>query len=162
MQAQFLRKLRIGTRTRSSAKTGSAASVLSAKNHRCTVRARFLRGTTGVCDSSPGFFASSWLIGPTMLAFQPQASGLSRSGSLTPNTKNSLTAIAGHEGDEDDWEGDIDAYAAEEEVRTSWGRENCGATMAGSRLQNLNWSQCEASLQWSLCQEYFPCKFFSI
>ncbi|KAJ7161497.1 YT521-B-like domain-containing protein [Mycena crocata] len=47
-------------------------------------------------------------------AFQPQASGLSRSGSLTPNTKNSLTAIAGHEGDEDDWEGDIDAYAAEE------------------------------------------------
>ncbi|KAJ7137830.1 YT521-B-like domain-containing protein [Mycena epipterygia] len=48
-------------------------------------------------------------------AFQPQASGLSRSGSLTPNTKNSLTAIAGHEGDEDDWEGDIDAYAAEEE-----------------------------------------------
>ncbi|KAJ7705224.1 YT521-B-like domain-containing protein [Mycena olivaceomarginata] len=30
--------------------------------------------------------------------------GLSRSGSLTPNTKNSLTAIAGHEGDEDDWE----------------------------------------------------------
>ncbi|KAJ6490671.1 YT521-B-like domain-containing protein [Mycena vitilis] len=49
-------------------------------------------------------------------AFQPQASGLSRSGSLTPNTKNSLTAIAGHEGDEDDWEGDIDAYAAEEEV----------------------------------------------
>ncbi|KAJ7080346.1 YT521-B-like domain-containing protein [Mycena belliarum] len=48
--------------------------------------------------------------------FQPQASGLSRSGSLTPNTKNSLTAIAGHEGDEDDWEGDIDAYVAEEEV----------------------------------------------
>ncbi|KAJ7264966.1 YT521-B-like domain-containing protein [Mycena haematopus] len=48
-------------------------------------------------------------------AFQPQASGLSRSGSLTPNTKNSLTAIAGHEGDEDDWEGDIDAYAAQEE-----------------------------------------------
>ncbi|KAJ7735272.1 YT521-B-like domain-containing protein [Mycena maculata] len=47
-------------------------------------------------------------------AFQPQASGLSRSGSLTPNTKNSLTAIAGHEGDEDDWEGDIDAYAVEE------------------------------------------------
>ncbi|KAJ6531205.1 YT521-B-like domain-containing protein [Mycena capillaripes] len=51
-------------------------------------------------------------------AFQPQASGLSRSGSLTPNTKNSLTAIAGHEGDEDDWEGDIDAYAAEEEQPT--------------------------------------------
>ncbi|KAF8205638.1 YT521-B-like domain-containing protein [Mycena galopus ATCC 62051] len=46
-------------------------------------------------------------------AFQPQASGLSRSGSLT--AKNSLTAIAGHEGDEDDWEGDIGAYAAEEE-----------------------------------------------
>ncbi|KAF7311252.1 YTH domain-containing protein [Mycena kentingensis (nom. inval.)] len=45
--------------------------------------------------------------------FQPQASGLSRSGSLT--AKNSLTAIAGHEGDEDDWEGDIDAYAAEEQ-----------------------------------------------
>ncbi|KAJ6531602.1 YT521-B-like domain-containing protein [Mycena vulgaris] len=51
-------------------------------------------------------------------AFQPQASGLSRSGSLTPNTKNSLTAIAGHEGDEDDWEGDIDAYAAEEHPPT--------------------------------------------
>ncbi|KAJ7940181.1 YTH-domain-containing protein [Mycena leptocephala] len=48
-------------------------------------------------------------------AFQPQASGLSRSGSLTPNTKNSLTAIAGHEGDEDDWEGDIDAYGVEDE-----------------------------------------------
>ncbi|KAF7363934.1 YTH domain-containing protein [Mycena sanguinolenta] len=48
-------------------------------------------------------------------AFQPQGSGLARSGSLTPKTKNSLTAIAGHEGDEDDWEGDIDAYAAEEE-----------------------------------------------
>ncbi|KAF7337924.1 YTH domain-containing protein [Mycena venus] len=49
-------------------------------------------------------------------AFQPQASGLSRSGSLT--AKNSLTAIAGHEGDEDDWEGDIGAYAAEEEHPT--------------------------------------------
>nr|GAT58150.1 predicted protein [Mycena chlorophos] len=50
--------------------------------------------------------------------FQPQASGLSRSGSLTPNIKNSLTAIAGHDGDEDDWEGDIDAYAAEEQQPT--------------------------------------------
>ncbi|KAJ7633057.1 YT521-B-like domain-containing protein [Roridomyces roridus] len=41
-------------------------------------------------------------------AFQPQASGLSRSGSLT--AKNSLNPIAGHEGDEDEWD-DMDSYA---------------------------------------------------
>ncbi|KAJ7827752.1 YT521-B-like domain-containing protein [Mycena olivaceomarginata] len=72
-------------------------------------------GGVGAVDEKSSLHRQSSL--PTWYhrAFQPQSSGLSRSGSLTPNTKNSLTAIAGHEGDEDDWEGDIDACAAEEE-----------------------------------------------
>ncbi|KAK7038148.1 YTH domain-containing protein [Favolaschia claudopus] len=73
-------------------------------------------GGVGAVGEKSGLHRQSSLPTRYHRAFQPQASGLSRSGSLTPNTKNSLTAIAGHEGDEDDWEGDIDAYAAEEQA----------------------------------------------
>lgn len=36
-------------------------------------------------------------------------------GNLNPKTMNSLTAIAGHEGDEDEWESEIGGYSAHEE-----------------------------------------------
>lgn len=38
------------------------------------------------------------------------------SGTLTPKTLNSLTAIAGHEGDEDEWEREIGGYNAHDEA----------------------------------------------
>ncbi|KAF7986524.1 hypothetical protein HWV62_26228 [Athelia sp. TMB] len=44
-------------------------------------------------------------------AFQSQPSG-----ATTPRTLNSLSAIAGHEGDEDDWEKEISGIQNEEEV----------------------------------------------
>ncbi|KAJ4475722.1 YTH-domain-containing protein [Lentinula aciculospora] len=39
----------------------------------------------------------------------------SKSGSMTPKTMNSLTAIAGHEGDEEEWEKEIGGYVVPEE-----------------------------------------------
>lgn len=45
-------------------------------------------------------------------AFQPNAP---KPGNLTPKTMNSLTAIAGHEGDEEEWEREIGGYSAHEE-----------------------------------------------
>ncbi|PBK93187.1 YTH-domain-containing protein [Armillaria gallica] len=45
-------------------------------------------------------------------AFQ---SSSAKSGTLTPKTLNSLTAIAGHEGDEEEWEREIGGYSAHEE-----------------------------------------------
>jgi hypothetical protein len=50
-------------------------------------------------------------------AFQGQAS---KSGNLTPKTMNSLSAIAGHEGDEEDWERDMRGLCDEDDVRTSF------------------------------------------
>ncbi|KAJ3841101.1 YTH-domain-containing protein [Lentinula raphanica] len=38
-----------------------------------------------------------------------------KSGSMTPKTMNSLTAIAGHEGDEEEWEKEIGGYVVPEE-----------------------------------------------
>ncbi|KAK7467518.1 hypothetical protein VKT23_004572 [Stygiomarasmius scandens] len=38
-----------------------------------------------------------------------------KSGSITPKTMNSLTAIAGHEGDEEEWEREIGGYSAHDE-----------------------------------------------
>ncbi|KAG7092924.1 hypothetical protein E1B28_009229 [Marasmius oreades] len=38
-----------------------------------------------------------------------------KSGTLTPKTMNSLTAIAGHEGDEDEWEREIGGYAVHDD-----------------------------------------------
>jgi hypothetical protein len=45
-----------------------------------------------------------------------QGSGGRQGGSLTPRTLNSLSAIAGHEGDEEDWEKEIHGLRNEEEV----------------------------------------------
>ncbi|KAF9068302.1 YT521-B-like domain-containing protein [Rhodocollybia butyracea] len=45
-------------------------------------------------------------------AFQSTAS---KTGSMTPKTMNSLTAIAGHEGDEEEWEKEIGGYVVPEE-----------------------------------------------
>ncbi|KAJ3920861.1 YTH-domain-containing protein [Lentinula edodes] len=39
----------------------------------------------------------------------------SKSGTMTPKTMNSLTAIAGHEGDEEEWEKEIGGYVVPEE-----------------------------------------------
>ena len=39
-----------------------------------------------------------------------------QSGNLTPRTMNSLSAIAGHEGDEEDWEREMRGLQDEEEV----------------------------------------------
>ncbi|THV07789.1 YTH-domain-containing protein [Dendrothele bispora CBS 962.96] len=38
-----------------------------------------------------------------------------KSGTMTPKTMNSLTAIAGHEGDEEEWEREIGGYSAHDE-----------------------------------------------
>jgi len=48
-------------------------------------------------------------------AFQTQPSR--QPGNLTPRTLNSLSAIAGHDGDEDDWEKEMRGLQNEEEVR---------------------------------------------
>ncbi len=47
-----------------------------------------------------------------LIAFQNQGA---KSGTLTPKTLNSLTAIAGHEGDEEEWEREIGGYSVHEE-----------------------------------------------
>ncbi|KAJ7578413.1 YT521-B-like domain-containing protein [Mycena floridula] len=53
-------------------------------------------------------------------AFQPNAS---KTGNLTPKTMNSLTAIAGHEGDEEEWEREIGGYSAHDEQTIDQGIE---------------------------------------
>jgi len=77
----------------------------------CTVRAPCLQNIIVVCtfpdnridiDRSHTFTA----------AFQNRGS---KSGNITPKTMNSLTAIAGHEGDEDEWEREIGGYSAHDE-----------------------------------------------
>ncbi|KIY71060.1 YTH-domain-containing protein [Cylindrobasidium torrendii FP15055 ss-10] len=52
-------------------------------------------------------------------AFQP-AQG-SKSGTMTPKSVNSLTAIAGHEGDEEEWEREIGGYNANDEEASPGG-----------------------------------------
>ncbi|KAF5349468.1 hypothetical protein D9757_012438 [Collybiopsis confluens] len=44
-----------------------------------------------------------------------QQSSAAKSGSMTPKAMNSLTAIAGHEGDEEEWEKEIGGYVVPEE-----------------------------------------------
>ncbi|KAF9032144.1 YTH-domain-containing protein [Hymenopellis radicata] len=51
-------------------------------------------------------------------AFQNQGA---KSGTLTPKTLNSLTAIAGHEGDEEEWEREIGGYNAHDEEASPGG-----------------------------------------
>ncbi|KAE9397379.1 YTH-domain-containing protein [Gymnopus androsaceus JB14] len=45
----------------------------------------------------------------------------SNSGSMTPKTMNSLTAIAGHEGDEEEWEKEIGGYVQVADTNESYG-----------------------------------------
>ncbi|KAF9261432.1 YTH-domain-containing protein [Marasmius fiardii PR-910] len=56
-----------------------------------------------------------------------------KSGTLTPKTMNSLTAIAGHEGDEEEWEREIGGYAVhDDEHAQSTGDSNIENYQAGT------------------------------
>jgi hypothetical protein len=48
------------------------------------------------------------------LAFQTHSAN--HTGTLTPKTMNSLSAIAGHDGDEEDWETEMRGLRRDEEV----------------------------------------------
>jgi hypothetical protein len=70
-------------------------------------------GGVGAVGEKSGLHRQSSLPTRYHRGFQSQAS---KAGSVTPKTLNSLSAIAGHEGDEEDWEREMRGLRSEEEV----------------------------------------------
>ena len=83
--------------------------------------ARYNRGVFISFISSPPIFpaVSPSVTGGVSLTVFPQAYGhgsRGSGGSITPRTLNSLSAIAGHEGEEDEWESELRDLRHEDEV----------------------------------------------
>lgn len=97
--------------------TGLAVWVPSVKKAVCTGKVPSLPGTTEVSVSKP--LPHRCLAG-SLIDFcdSPPSAGFhgksAQTGTLTPKTLNSLSAITGHEGDEEDWEREMRGFRNEE------------------------------------------------
>jgi hypothetical protein len=101
-----------GTTMSQSTKTGSAASALSVRRLPSTGRAHSPPTQREVSPFTSITSLAHLII--IYLAFRGQSSR--QSGNLTPRTVNSLSAIAGHDGDEEDWEREMRGFNNQDEV----------------------------------------------
>ena len=102
-------------------RTGSVGSVWLVKRVHCTDRPHFPLDTIEVYTPFECVFASAdWILCARHLYYVAYGHGSRQSGNLTPRTMNSLSAIAGHEGDEEDWEREMRGLQNEEEVYSNF------------------------------------------
>lgn len=116
MSQRRARTQRSGMTTKLLTRTGSVGSVWLVKRAHCTGRPHFPLDTieVGIRISSAVCALADCARHLCNIAFQGQPSR--QPGNLTPRTMNSLSAIAGHEGDEEDWEREMRGLQNEEEV----------------------------------------------
>lgn len=89
---------------RPSTLTGWAVWVLLAKNHRFIGRLRCQRGTIHAVSRSFSAYKSRFALSPTISLIILAALGTQPGGTSTSRALNSLSTIAGHEGEEEDWD----------------------------------------------------------